>query len=345
MGMLQLAAAGALGFFYAASTVSIAAAQGVPLPEVAEPIRTFESSEEHYQYLLDAAGGGTEHTLESVPKWDGLWSPGPNTMFSNFIEEGGMQHAMGPAGAKVIEGVLTPEYEEAFKARRAEMEEWGEQPYDRLTHCEYPGLARWFWEPYVREFVNTPEQSWWMNDFMNESRRIYVGADREHLNPYGTHSSTGDSIGFWNDDQLIVNTKYVLPADYLRGAPLTSNQLETVEVWEMKALSNGMKRLEAMVTFYDQHALLEPITVVYSYNPRPDLERAGTRIRNWECETTSNSYLDEDGNTAYLLPGDPGFLDARGSTPFSDLPGQSRDPLNEGRTFDDSGMPELGGGN
>lgn len=342
MGGKKIALALLAGLMCTASLATTVPVQAQALSIVA-PSQQFRTSDAHYEYLLNAARGGTKHTYESVPKWEGLWSPGGNTMFSNFIVNGGMQHAMGPAGAEVIEGVLTPEYEEAFKARRAEMVEWGEQPYDRLTHCEYPGLARWFWEPYVREFVNTPDQSWMLNDFMNESRRIYVGADRQHENPYGTHSSTGDSIGFWNDQQLIIKTKYVLPADFLRGAPLTSNKLETVEIWEQKSMGNGVKRLEAMVTFYDEHVLRRPITVIYTYTQRPDLEKAGTRIRNWECETTSNSYLDADGNTAYLLPGDPGFQDARGSTPFGHLPGQSRDPLNEG--FGEDGMPALGGGN
>jgi hypothetical protein len=341
MGIKNQLVAVAMGLCLATSIAGVVVAQGVPLPTVVPPTREFATSEEHYKFLLDQADGGTQHTVESVPKWEGLWSPGGNTMFSLFIENGTMAMAMAPVDAVVKEGVLTPEYEEAFKARRAQMVEFGEQPYDRLTHCEYPGLARWFWEPYTREFVNTPTQSYWMNDFMNESRRVFIGA--EHANPYGTHSSTGDSIGFWNGNKLIVNTKYVLPADYLRGAPLTSNQLETVEIWEMKLLDNGTKRLEVQVTFYDKHALIKPVTAVYTYNPRDDLEAAGVRIRNWECETTSNSYIDENGNTNYFLPGDPGFQDARGTTAFPDLAGQSRDPLNEGVGAD--GMPELEGGN
>lgn len=340
MGVKKIAMAFGVGLLLATSAVSIAVAQGVPIPAATPPINAFTTSEQHYQYLLDAAHGGTKHTYESVPKWEGQWSPGGNNMFSLFLVDGTMAAAMAPVDAVVKEGVLTPAYEEAYKARRAEMEQFGEQPYDRLTHCEYPGLARWFWEPYTREFVNTPDQSWFLNDFMNESRRIYIGA--EHMNPYGTHSSTGDSIGFWNGNKLIVNTKYVLPADYLRGAPLTSNKLETVEIWEMKTLDNGMNRIEVNVTFYDEHALLKPVTTIYTYNRRPDLENAGARIRNWECETTSNSYEDADGNTNYLLPGDPGYKDARGYTAFPELPGQSRDPNNEALGAD--GMPELEGG-
>ena len=66
------------------------------------------------------------------------------------------------------------------------MAEHGEQLFDRLANCEYPGVPRWLWEPYVKEFVNMPHQSWMMNDFMNETRRVYIGA--EHINSESQHS-------------------------------------------------------------------------------------------------------------------------------------------------------------
>jgi hypothetical protein len=37
--------------------------------------------------------------------------------------------------------------------------------------------------------------------------------------------------------------------------------------------------------------------------------------------------LDENGKTNFYLPGDAGYKDARGTTLFPDLPGQTRDPI------------------
>ena len=54
-----------------------------------------------------------------------------------------------------------------------------------------------------REFVNTPSQSWWLNDLGNDTRRVYIG--QEHKNMDGTHSPEGDSVGFWVDDMLIIH--------------------------------------------------------------------------------------------------------------------------------------------
>lgn len=296
----------------------------MPQAELESPPRKFETAEEHYLYLYEQAEGGTRHTMETIPVWDGLWTSGNNTMPAIFLVDGTLATAWRP-GAKIREGVLTPAYEEHFRQRRAEIEEYGEQRYDRLTNCEYPGVPRWLWEPYVKEFVNLPHQSWFMNDMMNETRRIYIGKD--HVNIDAAHSATGDSIGFWDDEELVIWTKWVQPADYVRGMPLTSNQFEMVETWSEVVREDGTRELVTQVTFYDPIALYEPQSAVYTHQHRPDLEESGVRIRNWECTTSSNSYKDEDGNTQFYLPGDPEYKDPRGYTDFPELPGQSLNPI------------------
>jgi hypothetical protein len=52
-------------------------------------------------------------------------------------------------------------------------------------------------------------------------------------------------------------------------------------------------------------------------------------VQHWECEGSSNSYLDENGLTNFYLPGEEGYKDPRASKLFSDLPGQTSDPLND----------------
>ena len=294
---------------------------------VVPPPMRFETSSAHYAYLLDQAGGGTQHTVATVPQWPGLWDRGGNTISKTFLDD--FVGSSTQEGGRVRTGILTPPYEQTFQELRQEMREEGQQKYDRLTHCESPGYPRFLLEPYTREFINLPHQSWQLNDLMNENRRIYIG--QEHINVYGTHSWLGDSVGFWDGDRLIAHTVDILPVDYFRGLPLTSNQFESVEVWEMKIFEDGSQRLEVQVTFYDEHSLIEPIYAVYAYKPATVLMEIGSRIRQWECETSSNSYLTADGETNFLLPGEPGYKDARGATLFPHLPGQSRDPVYETR--------------
>lgn len=312
---------------------------GAPTPDPMPFPMEFETSRDHYDYLQDYYKGGVQHDYLSVPKWEGLWSTGGNT--------GGNRPFM--ADGEIIEGVLTPEYEDAFRYRLEIGKGGGDSSigvdYDRLTTCEPAGMPRWLLEPYVREFINTPTYSLWHNDLANDTRRIYI--NQEHINIDGTHFAVGDSIGFWAvDDELgdvlVIHTEDIYPGDFFRGTPPTSNQAESVEIyyqyWDEEA---NEKRIAANVYWYDDLALLEPLSLVYTFRPRPDMEAAGLRIRYWECAQNNNTYLttDEDGNpsTQYRLPGEPGYVDPRGvpTTRNPDLPvgltGQEKSPV-----FDDA---------
>jgi hypothetical protein len=310
------------------------------LPPPLAPPQNFATSTEHYHYLYKLHHGGTRHTRESVPNWEGLWSPAGNTI------TGQATHAFlnnAPAalagGGEVKTGILSSAYEAAFRKRRENMLQFNEQPYDRLTTCEPAGYPRWLLEPYVREFVNTPGQSWWLNDLGNDTRRIYIG--QEHRNVDATHSAEGDSVGFWAGDMLVVHTIEVWPGDWFRGMPPTSNQMESVEIWRMETFPNGERRLVANVTFYDSISLLRPLTGVYTFRRNIGLEDAGYRIRHWDCDSNENTYLTSDGRTNLRLPGDAGFRDIRGSAAAirnpdlpPDLPGQERDPKDVGLSLE-----------
>jgi hypothetical protein len=302
------------------------------VPDPPPPARTFATSTEHYQYLLRLHKGGTKHTYDSVPKWEGLWTPSGDSATRLFRRGGGMT-----SGGEIVTGILTPAYEAAFKMRRSLGAD-----YDRLTSCEPAGYPRWLAEPYVREFVNTPSQSWWPNDLGNDMRRVFI--NQEHKNTDGTHSPEGDSIGFWDGDTLYVHTIDIYPNDYFRGLPPTSNQFESVEEWRMVTLPNGERRLNLTVTFYDKLSLLRPVTAAYTYRRNAALETAGYRVRHWECESNANTFLvtDEKGNpsTQFRLPGEVGFDDVRGVDPKRnpdlprDLPGQEKNPPPEALTPD-----------
>jgi hypothetical protein len=309
-----------------ASVPSIAFAQpgsfgggfGPPL-KTEPPPKAFATSDEHFAFLQQQAKGGTTHTLNTVPRWDGLWVTAGNNHMDMFIE---------PPGAgfkgKVRANTLTPAYDKAYRERWRQQQELGEVQYDRLTHCEPPGYPRWLLEPYSHEFINLPQQSYMINDYGPAIRRVLIG--QKHNNVYGTHSWYGDTIGFWDGGKLVTSTKYLLPADFTRWSPMTSNQFEAVEIWELKQYPGGVERLEVQVTFYDRHAFTKAVSAVYAFRRARELEKAGHRVQHWECENSSNDFL-QNGTTSSRLPGEEGFKDPRGSTLFPELPGQSRDPI------------------
>lgn len=299
------------------ASAQFGAGYGPPLVTVPPSIE-FETSEEHYAWLLDQAGGMTEHDFDSLPRWDGLWNTAGNTAMDAFVDAPGFS-------GQVREGVLTPEYEVAYKERWRQQTELGQVQYDRLTHCEPPGYPRFLLEPYTHEFINLPHVSYQINDYASGTRRIHIG--KEHINLLGTHSWYGDTIGFWDGDKLITHTVDLYPSDFTRWAPMTSNQFESVEVWELKQYPDGIERLEVQVTFYDSFAFEKPVHAVYAFRHATALEDAGYRVTHWECEATNNAVMDEDGGTTYRLPGEEGFVDPRGFTLFPELPGQSFDPI------------------
>ena len=325
----QVLAACALGLMAAVSTPVLTFAQPIqPVPSVIAAPRAFATAEEHFNYLKRQANGGTRHTYESVPKWEGLWEAGYNSVALRGGVSPFFVGAIPPglsAGGEVAEGILTPEYEAAFKARREHMIPFNEQPYDRLTTCEATGIPRWLLEPYVREWVNTPDQSWWLNDLANETRRVFI--DQEHKNIDGANSPTGDSIGFWNGDQLIVWSNDMWPADYFRGYPPFSNEMEIIEVYQLKTEDNGMTRLEAQVTFYDPISLLKPLGAVYTWTRAAVQEDAGYRMRHWDCDGNIQVKTD-DNQTSIRLPGESGLTWHQMRNPDlpADLPGQTKTP-------------------
>lgn len=327
MKIKRLLMACVIGLAGATSVSTIALAQALPLPQVVPPTREFTTAEEHYNYLKFLHNGGTHHTNESVPKWEGLWEAAGNSISrgsSSPFFEGEVPRGL-TAGGVVAEGVLTPEYEAAFKQRRENMVAYNEQPYDRLTTCEAPGPIRWLLEPYVREWVNTPDQSWWLNDLANETRRVYI--DEEHQNIDGSHSPTGDSIGFWTGDTLIVWTNDMWPADYFRGYPPFSNEMEIVEVYQLVTEPNGIERLVAQVSFYDPVSLVKPIHGVYTWTRAATQEQAGYRIRHWDCDGNIQQRT-EDNETTIRLPGESGksWHEMRNPDLPADLSGQTKTP-------------------
>ena len=57
--------------------------------------------------------------------------------------------------------------EAAYKERWRQQQEDGQVQYDRLTDCEPAGYPRILLEPYSDEFINLPNESYFMNDFAN----------------------------------------------------------------------------------------------------------------------------------------------------------------------------------
>ena len=182
------------------------------------------------------------------------------------------------------------------------MEDDGEVDYDRLSHCEPTGYPRWLVVgASTREFMMSPNQAWLMAEHMNETRRVYTDG-RAHYTPEG-HTWLGDSVGFWDADKLVIWTLAVKAADYARGYPETSDQLEGIEVWQLIEDEEAQQeRIVVQATIYDPVGLTAPWNLSMAYD-RIDIDY---RIRYWECATTNVAAQDEEGRTIISLPSEAG---------------------------------------
>jgi hypothetical protein len=168
--------------------------------------------------------------------------------------------------------------------------------WDPISTCSPPGHPRWLTEPFLREFIVTPGQTWLINEMVNDIRRIYTD-DRGHVPEADRYPiPNGDSIGFWDGDSLIIHTNQLQSGIYQRSNPDYTDQVETVEIWR----KTDDKTMGVDVWIYDPPALTEPWHVKQNYVKLNDPDKS-LRIRYWNCgENPNNSVVQtRDGTTQF----------------------------------------------
>ena len=314
--------AGRLAAVLAAATMMIPAAgmaQSAPASWATKDGRwsnwkegSFPTSAAHYAALKAAAKGGVKHTVNDIPDWSGIWTaarqPGWGT--PTYVNAPGTPVREGPAfpgqaapppGAPKPEvPVLTPVYQKKLEnelARVAKGIEW-----DYLSYCLPAGFPRWYTEPFLREFITTPNETWMTNEQQSETRRIYTDG-RGHVPEDESYALwEGDSIGFWDGDTLVIHTISLKPGEWNRSHPEYSDKTETVEL--VKKNADG--RIETRMTVYDPESLQKPWHVIWGSQrvTTPNL-----RINMWACTENNNVVKTAEGVTQFVLPGEAGYKD------------------------------------
>ena len=249
----------------------------------------FDSAFEMYQYLEQQAGGGDQLSWEDMDRpefdWSGIYTRARGGLsFDPDI----------PADQTTAQ--LT---EDGMAARQVKIDQitatGGE--YDPISDCRPPGHPRWASEPFLHEFIVTPDQTWLVNEMVNDVRRVYTDG-RAHTAPEDAYPTwNGDTIGFWDGDILVTHTNYLNAGQYQRGTqPDYSDQVEVVERWRKV---NGIL-LEADFWVFDPVNLVEPW---YSRQSWIELANDDTllRIRYWWCgENVNNDIIIlEDGTSQF----------------------------------------------
>jgi hypothetical protein len=310
---IHLAAAGltltAILLTGASLAPSLALAQAQPAADTPVPPE-FKDSYDAYLAAKARAHGGTRHTVDDVPDWTGIWTRGP----------GGLKFDPAQPGDAVeghITAALTPQYQAMYEKKLEDLKHGIE--WDQLSYCLPAGYPRWLTEPFLREYIVRPEETWWINEQESEARRIYTDG-RGHVPDDESFALwEGDSIGFWDGDTLVVHTIRVKPGQYQRAQPDYSDQTSTLE----RIRKIGPDTIEDDVTVWDPKGLAKPWHVIQTY---VRVKTDHIRIDMWSCEENNNVVKTANGTSTFVLPGEKGYKDpntilqAPGSNPPAPAP-------------------------
>ncbi len=100
-----------------------------------------------YKAFSDQANGGQRLNTARLPDWTGVYSR--SGILFNWDQDQGRN--------RMPTAKLTPEYERRLVTKLDNIAKGIE--FDNLSNCAPPGHPRWMTEPFLREFVVTPDQT------------------------------------------------------------------------------------------------------------------------------------------------------------------------------------------
>jgi len=234
--------------------------------------RQHKTAWELYVALKERAGGGTRLAPANLPDWTGVYTRA----------RGGITFDPDQRPGELPTAKLTPEFHQKLLQRIEDANRGVE--WDPISTCAPPGHPRWLTEPFLKEFIVTPDQTWLINEMVNDVRRIYTDG-RDHVPEADRYPLyNGDSIGFWDGGRLVIHTNQLTSGIYQRRNPDYTEQVETVEIWE----KTKPDLIEVDVWVYDPPALVEPWYTKQSYAKLNDPDKS-LRIRYWHCGENQNN--------------------------------------------------------
>jgi hypothetical protein len=249
----------------------------------------YDSSWAFYEKLrTDAQGGNALKGQQlSLPAYD--WSGIFTRTKGGLHFDPDLGPRSGPDSAQ-----LTAAGAAVLQMKRDQLARTGGE-YDPISDCRPPGMPRWLTEPFLHEFIVTPQQTWLINEMVNDVRRVYTDGRQHTPDEDAYPTSNGDTIGFWDGDVLTMHTKFLNPGQYQRGVqPDYSQQTTLVERWRKV----DEKTIQADVWVFDPVNLAKPWYTRQSWTKLTN-DDYNLRIRYWDCrENSNNEILKKDDGTS-----------------------------------------------
>ena len=256
----------------------------------------YASAWEQYQAWLEAAGGGTAHTRETVPNWSGRWESSGGFDRSNLASD--------------VVKMLTQPYQESFVQELKASTEgriWGAGAFC-LPGGFFSALG-------AEEFIVTPGRVWTLaaGNGSNTIRWIYTDGSGHSPEPFQYAKWHGESIGFWDGDALIVHTNQI--RDWKGGLSEFTDNLETVERYRRVG-----DMIEGEITLYDPEVFVRPVHAKLRFELSSETRPELRPLYNTCVDTNGPStkvFMDDRGLLNERLPGDPLYWDSTDLRPWS----------------------------
>ncbi|HZF29438.1 MAG TPA: hypothetical protein VE907_09990 [Gammaproteobacteria bacterium] len=221
-----------------------------------------------------------------LPDWSGLWEP------SVFVGEGigqslsasGAQAGMTILGAKVP---FNAEWQAKFDAAKkaadaAAAADPNHPPAPAYNNCGSPPFIMNMMSPAIYQWRITPEETT-IVDTINGIRHIYTDGRSHPPKDELWPTRTGDSIGHWEGDTLVVDTVAIKP-DLLLSGFTSVRMSDELHFLERIRLANK-NELQDEFTLADPAALTAPFKVTFSFSRVTDTNRM---IDETECDSTTD---------------------------------------------------------
>jgi hypothetical protein len=254
----------------------------------------FASAKEHYAALLadaESRGGPTEHTYETMPKWDGV--------YGEYLPDGRrVWNYMRANQVPTLLSLLTPEYQQRM-VRQLYHEGVNAAHQWSASYCWPEGFMRqWATGPTPTRMVVTPDVVLLVGSSSgNVWRTVHLG--REFPLGQDIPQWYGDTVGFWDGDALITWTTNV-QAWTQHTSWEFSYELETIEIFTPVHDDGGkLIGIDWESLIYDSEALEEPVRILWHRNYRQGWDTAD-RLGFAEC---TRALYPIDGYATQVAPG------------------------------------------
>lgn len=279
----------------------------------------FNTAKEHYEALLEEAGGATQHTKASLPDWNGRYSRNLDLAFARgrrgeTSADLAQEYSEPPQWVvgwsnqmPTLLSLLTPEYQQRYVQQMYHKANTNSAQFS-LMFCRPEGLLRW-WSgpggPRPLDITVVPGRVQFMGGTDNALRQIQVDRafNLEGAVPrlgQDVRQWMGESVGFWAGNTLVTWTSNI-QGWFTHSSWEYSSQLQIIEIWsERQDAAGNFLGLEHETIFYDPQVFVEPVRDMRFFSRLGDYADYAP-INHAHCNQTI--FHDADGRASQVSPG------------------------------------------